>query len=157
MAKLWPSTDLDPVTFNSQYLQRCGSSGSAVLAAAQASVSLDAPIEEVESTLFQIFGEHVKLDVEVGQLLILSILLSDGFFRRLSSHTSSCNRSNHHAWTSSARVARRRFHLRRSSALRKTLHGCVSPRSSRQWRTETQKQLYERTILYRSASLVCST
>lgn len=65
IARLWPTADLDPATYNSQYLQRRGTSSPVVLAAARALAILDAPASEIESTLFQVFEDHVEYDVKV--------------------------------------------------------------------------------------------
>jgi hypothetical protein len=53
-------------TYNSQYLQKHSSSGSAVLAAAKVSRMLGAPREEVEAVLFTTFAAESQLDIKVG-------------------------------------------------------------------------------------------
>jgi hypothetical protein len=82
--KLWPSEELSAEAFNSQYLQRRGSSGEAVLAVARTSVVLGAPMKEAEDALFQVFDEHVELPVKVSSgglayLTLLSNASSDRF------------------------------------------------------------------------------
>ncbi|KAG7446845.1 N-terminal acetyltransferase A, auxiliary subunit [Guyanagaster necrorhizus] len=64
-------------TFNSQYLQRHPSSQQAILAAAKVSQMLQAPLQEVENTLFAALGPDAKLDLESSQA-ILSYLKSLG-------------------------------------------------------------------------------
>lgn len=59
--------DIQPETYNSQYLQRNSSDAKAVLAAAKASSWLRAPSNEVEDVVFGILAEDVNLDVKVRQ------------------------------------------------------------------------------------------
>ncbi|KAF9527491.1 NMDA receptor-regulated protein 1-domain-containing protein [Crepidotus variabilis] len=53
-------------TLNSQYLQKHGSDGKALLAVAKAMNILNAPQEELDSTVFGIVAEGVKVDVKTA-------------------------------------------------------------------------------------------
>jgi hypothetical protein len=56
-----PEGEVSLDTYNSQYLQRHSASSSAILAAAKvAHTILQAPLEEVESTVFTVFEESAK-------------------------------------------------------------------------------------------------
>jgi hypothetical protein len=63
LAELWPE-DLAPAAYNSQYLQRHGAAGPAVLATARAAHVLGAPPEQVEETVFGVLGPDVALNVK---------------------------------------------------------------------------------------------
>lgn len=71
MTTLWPSTDLSPETYNSQYLQQHGKKAEAVLAAARAGKLIGASEDEIEGTVFQILSEGVELNVQVRTALAL--------------------------------------------------------------------------------------
>ena len=69
--------------FNSQYLQKQGSSSKAILASAQASWKLSVPVEEVESTVFGLLNPELHTSVKVIDFALSfapfsSILLQDG-------------------------------------------------------------------------------
>lgn len=65
LAKLLPEeVALD--TLNSQYLQLHSTSAAAILAAAEASHTLSAPLEEVENITFAVLNPEVDLTVKVG-------------------------------------------------------------------------------------------
>lgn len=53
-------------TYNAEYLQRGGASGSVVLAAAKVSQTLGAPEDEVSSTVFNLLNPDVELSIKVG-------------------------------------------------------------------------------------------
>jgi len=53
-------------TFNSQYLQRHSSSWEAILAVAEVYVKLNAPISEIESTVFGVLAPEVDLDIKAA-------------------------------------------------------------------------------------------
>ncbi|KAJ3822659.1 NMDA receptor-regulated protein 1-domain-containing protein [Lentinula raphanica] len=53
-------------TYNSQYLQTHSTSANAILAAAQASRVLGAPLQEVEDLLFTALGDGVQLDIKTA-------------------------------------------------------------------------------------------
>jgi hypothetical protein len=63
LAELWPE-ELAPAAYNSQYLQRHGTAGPAVLAAARAAHVLGAPPEQVAETVFGVLGPDVALNVK---------------------------------------------------------------------------------------------
>ncbi|RDB27479.1 N-alpha-acetyltransferase 16, NatA auxiliary subunit [Hypsizygus marmoreus] len=70
LSKLLPEeVSLD--TYNSQYLQRHSSSPRAVLAAAKVAHALQAPLPDVEATVFSTFGPDIKLDIPTALLFVL--------------------------------------------------------------------------------------
>lgn len=64
VAKLIPE-EVSLETFNSVYLQQNGSDAKAHLAVAQVLKMLDAPLGEIESTIFGVLKEGVEVDVKV--------------------------------------------------------------------------------------------
>ena len=74
--------DIQPETYNSQYLQRNSPNAESALAAAKASSLLRAPLNEVEDVVFGVLTEGVDLDVKVCLLpnvhsIVFGALLSD--------------------------------------------------------------------------------
>ncbi|KAJ7512093.1 NMDA receptor-regulated protein 1-domain-containing protein [Mycena galericulata] len=72
MAKLLPD-EVSFETFNSQYLQRHSASAPVILAVAKVMVKLQTPRDQVDDTLFSVFGTEVSLDLKTA-LAILSFL-----------------------------------------------------------------------------------
>ena len=58
-------------TYNSQYLQRHPGSPRAAFAFAKALRALDAPIEEIESSLFGLLHPEANLDIKVSLIYTL--------------------------------------------------------------------------------------
>lgn len=73
LSKLLPG-DVSPATFNSQYLQRCGSSSPlATLAVARVLHMLSSPADEVETTVFSVLESERALDVPVRPLSLIRL------------------------------------------------------------------------------------
>lgn len=62
--KLYPA-EVSLETFNSQYLQKHCQDPKAVIAAARASKILNAPVEEVDGTIFSLLNTDIKLGIKV--------------------------------------------------------------------------------------------
>lgn len=71
ISKLLPA-DVALDTFNSQYLQKHPGSPRASLAFAKALKILDAPVEEIESTLFGLLHPEANLDIKVLSVILYS-------------------------------------------------------------------------------------
>ncbi|KAJ7637139.1 NMDA receptor-regulated protein 1-domain-containing protein [Roridomyces roridus] len=72
--KLLPE-EVSAEAFNSQYLQRHSTSAPAILAVAKVMLKLQTPREQVDDTVFTVFGTEVPLDIK-SSLSILSFLRS---------------------------------------------------------------------------------
>ncbi|GLB39170.1 putative N-terminal acetyltransferase A, auxiliary subunit [Lyophyllum shimeji] len=72
LQKLLPD-ELSLDTYNSQYLQRHASEPRSVLAAAKVAQTLEAPLPDVEATVFSVLGPESKLDIPAA-LDIMSFL-----------------------------------------------------------------------------------
>lgn len=84
MAKLIPA-EVSLETLNSQYLQRHATEGKSVLAVARVLRRLEAPPAEVESVLFSLVQDEVKVDIPVRLVSVhlVSFLINSIYLRRL--------------------------------------------------------------------------
>ena len=65
LARLLPD-EVSLEHFNAQYLQKHSSDGRAILASATVSRLLNAPTDQVESSVFAVFNPETSLDLKVG-------------------------------------------------------------------------------------------